>query len=198
MTNTILDTRFKHSSWFKGQKLTVHEALEHLAESQCYYIEPKMKKETDLFNPEYDYYLRYANTKYRSKYKLTQEEMDFFNERSEFYYAKNKSEKERQEQEENSKMIDIKKAYDRLYNSWCYDIKQAQNNINGFKESNDIKHVDLWSKELNFAKVRLQLGMSMFHEYLSVGMIYTKKQYEQFQDDFYDRYTELNLTVFKD
>jgi hypothetical protein len=89
MDNNInnLDSKFKHHSWFKKSELTKRQAIEYFATCSDFRLEktPSKEQSTNLFDSiNYDDVLVY-HAKTKSKYKMTQEEKEYYLQRKAFW-----------------------------------------------------------------------------------------------------------------
>ena len=103
MTKSILDKKFRHHSWFKEGK-TVREAIDYFAKSGDFYLSKKpSKKQSDrLFDDTiYDNTI----TDGRSSYRISQEEIEFYSERKQYW----KEQKEIEYQNWLNEEIDVDK-----------------------------------------------------------------------------------------
>ena len=80
----MLNERFKHHAWFKGQKITVKQFLDEVLEHDSDYIIKVQYKSDEggiLFAGSYAYYL----TDRRYSYKLNMQEAEYLSAHNEYF-----------------------------------------------------------------------------------------------------------------
>ena len=88
MSNNILDTKFKHHSWFKNSGLTKRQAIEEFAYCGDFVLDKKPSKiqSDNLFDAiNYESIIVYCSSKQRSTYRLTEEEKEYYLKRKKFW-----------------------------------------------------------------------------------------------------------------
>lgn len=88
MNTNILDSKFKHHTWFKNTNLTKRQAIEYFAVCGDFMLDQKPSKiqSTNFFDPiNYDPIIRYCSSKQGGTYKITEEEKEYYIQRKAFW-----------------------------------------------------------------------------------------------------------------
>ena len=80
-----LNKPFKHKTWYINSDLTIRDFLELAAESRNFHVEKKVKYRTDNLLEELTITYVLTTEEGRGSYKLTDEELNIFNTRRDFW-----------------------------------------------------------------------------------------------------------------
>ena len=178
MKKNILDRKFKHHKWFK-EGVTVAHAIDYFAKSGDFYLsqKPSKKQSSGLFDDTiYDDII----TDGRCTYRMTQEEVDYYLERKDYW----KAQKEKEHQEWLDERIDIDK---KLSNYLCmnthYDIEEAEKQLHYWKyedQDNEIDKIEFWERCIERKKITKEIIDSLIARLKN--SIQTNKDFEKFKE----------------
>lgn len=159
---SILDKRFRHHKWFK-EGVTVRHALDYFAKSNDFHLskKPSRKQSDKLFDDIiYDNVL----TDGRGNYRISQEEMDYYLERKEYW----KNQKKIEQQQWLDSEVDLDKELWHLYNNTHYDLSRAEKNLHYWKyedKNNEVDKIKFWEDVITRVKATRPIVDNMIGKY---------------------------------